>query len=60
MLLKKTPLEGAVHNAELERGYNYNSNDLKIPWLIEVTQTSEKDKNLEIFKCERKKVFHEV
>ena len=43
------------HNTELEKGYHYNSSDLKIPWPIEVTQISEKDKNLEIFKCERKK-----
>ena len=48
------------HNTELEKGYHYNSSDLKIPWPLEVTQISEKDKNLEIFKCERKKVFHEV
>ena len=48
------------HNTELEKGYHYNSSDLKIPWRLEVTQISEKDKNLEIFKCERNKVFHEV
>ena len=48
------------HNTELEKGYHYNSSDLKIPWPLEVTQISEKDKNLEIFKYERKTVFHEV
>ena len=48
------------HNTELEKGYYYNSSDLKIPWPLEVTQISEKDKKLEIFKCERKKVFYEV
>tara|TARA_X000001036_G_scaffold238723_1_gene222668 strand:+ start:193 stop:750 length:558 start_codon:yes stop_codon:yes gene_type:complete len=48
------------YNPELERGYHYNSQDLKIPWPIEVTQISDKDQNLEIFKNQRKTVFHEV
>ena len=38
------------HNPELERGYYYNSKDLQIPWPMKVTQISDKDKNLEIFK----------
>tara|TARA_A100001011_G_C14282699_1_gene832264 strand:+ start:191 stop:748 length:558 start_codon:yes stop_codon:yes gene_type:complete len=46
------------HNPELERGYHYKSKDLKIPWPIEVTKISDKDKNLEIFKYKRKTIFH--
>ena len=49
------------HNTELEKGYHYNSSDLKKslgPY--EVTQISEKDQNLEILNMKEKKVFHEV
>ena len=48
------------HNQELEKGYRYDSKDLKISWPIEITQISDKDKKLEIFKYERKKVLYEV
>ena len=48
------------HNQELECGYNYNSQNLKINWPLEVTQISERDRNLKFFQDKRKSSNHEV
>ena len=37
------------HTPKAEGGYRYNSPELDIAWPLEVTQVSEKDKNLDIF-----------
>ena len=48
------------HESELERGFHYNSKDLKINWPVDVTQISDRDKKLEIFQNKRKDIYYEL